>query len=83
MTSIMATCPLLLGLMSAERRYDIALQSLFPVGTDKQEIVSLLCPKVLTSMMKKVSVTGESRRGASKSTNSASEPSGTDNADHE
>ena len=67
-TAIMATCPLLLGLLDAELNYAKALQPLFPDGTDEETIKALLCPKELKDLMQKVSVTGESRVARAQST---------------
>lgn len=76
-TAIMATCPLLLGLLDAELDYAQALQPLFPSGTDKTAIEALLCPKQLKELMQKVSVAGESRtRAVSKKTKPETSPDG-------
>ncbi len=70
-TAIMATCPLLLGLLDTELDYAQALKPLFPDDMNEAAIKGLLCPKELKELMQKVSVTGESRsrqttsRGAS------------------
>jgi hypothetical protein len=58
LTSIMATCPLLLGLLNAKEDYVDALMPLFPSLTSEQAIKDLLCPPALTALMKKVAVTG-------------------------
>ncbi|WP_270825272.1 hypothetical protein [Aeromonas sp. QDB68] len=60
-TAIVATCPLLLGLLDSELDYASALKPLFPNNMDEQTIKVLLCPKALKELMQKVSVTGESR----------------------
>lgn len=61
LTSIIATCPLLLGLLDSEKGYAKALKPLFPDGTNEAAIEDLLCPKELVELMRKVSVTGEPR----------------------
>lgn len=72
MTAIVATCPLLLGLLDADRGYAKSLLPLFPADTNPDNIAHLLCPTELTKLMKKVSITGESRR-AGKGANSGGE----------
>ncbi len=86
-TAIMATCPLLLGLLDAELDYAKALQPLFPGDTDETTIQALLCPKELKELMQKVSVTGESRavratkaQSASTETKSSTAPADADEA---
>ncbi len=61
MTSIMATCPLLLGLLDESLGYADVLKPLFPSGATKDSIEALLRPKKLTDLMKKVSVAGQAR----------------------
>jgi hypothetical protein len=58
LTSIVATCPLLLGLLNAQEDYVGALMPLFPSLTQEQTVKDLLCPLALTALMKKVAVTG-------------------------
>lgn len=71
-TAIMATCPLLLGLLDSELDYAKALHPLFPKDTQQSDIQALLCPRELKGLMNKVSVTGESRRrGGTRATGSA------------
>ena len=72
----MATCPLLLGLLDAELGYAQALKPLFPDNTDEGKINKLLCPKELKEFMRKVSVTGQSRKP--KTTESGAELNGSD-----
>lgn len=74
-TAIMATCPLLLGLLDSQLGYAKALHPLFAKDTQQSDIQALLCPKELKSLMNKVSVTGESRRrGSVKATSSGEKP---------
>jgi len=80
LTGIMATCPLLLGLLDVEKGYAHALQPLFPADTDRKTIEELLCPKVLTDIMKKVSVTGESQTRTSKEAKSGAAPGNAEKA---
>lgn len=54
LTAIMATCPLLLGLLDAELGYAQALKPLFPANTDEESIKKLLCPKKLRELIEKV-----------------------------
>lgn len=60
-TSILATCPLILGLLDVSLGYADALKPLFPRGATTNSIEALLRPKVLTDLMRKVSVAGQSR----------------------
>lgn len=60
-TSIIATCPLLLGLLDESLGYAKALQPLFPKDTSEDSIKEILCPKSLRDFMDKVSVMGESQ----------------------
>ena len=71
MTSIMATCPLLLGLLDARLGYADALRSLFPEGTETASIEEMLRPKELTELLRKVSVSGQSK---TRSPSTASKP---------
>lgn len=65
-TAIMATCPLLLGLLDGEQSgYAAALKSLFPANTTEMQIQALLCPKELKEFMGQISITGKSPKGAS------------------
>lgn len=74
MTSIMATCPLLLGLLDAQLGYAHALRSLFPDSTETASIEEMLRPKELTELLRKVSVAGQSR---TRSPSTASKPAAT------
>ncbi|MCA8253202.1 hypothetical protein LGM89_08005 [Burkholderia sp. AU31624] len=64
LTSIITTCPLILGLLDENQGYENSLKNLFPDGTEADAIKALLRPKALTDLMKKVSVAGESRTRA-------------------
>lgn len=66
-TAIMATCPLLLGLLDSKLSYAEALKPFFPEGTQLDDIRVLLCPSDLKKLMSNVSVTGKSRRRAQNS----------------
>lgn len=46
-TAIMATCPLLLGLLDSKLSYAEALKPFFPEGTQLDDIRVLLCPSDL------------------------------------
>ena len=61
LTSIVATCPLILGLLDEEKDYAVALRGFFPDDTLPSLIKSLLRPKALAELMAKVSITGEPR----------------------
>lgn len=61
LTSIMATCPLLLGLLDARLRYADALRPLFQEGTEAVSIEALLRSKALADLTTKVSIAGQSR----------------------
>lgn len=74
MTSVMATCPLLLGLLDAKLGYADALRSLFPDSTETASIEEMLRPKELTELLRKVSVAGQSR---TRSPSTASKPAAT------
>ncbi|WP_133295822.1 MULTISPECIES: hypothetical protein [Aeromonas] len=60
-TAIVATCPLLLGLLDSELDYITALKPLFPTSMNDDAIKALLCPKELKELMQLISVAGESR----------------------
>lgn len=66
-TAIMATCPLLLGLLDSRQGYEDAFFNLFPKNTSKEDIKFLLCQKPLKDLMEQVSLTGESRTNRSRS----------------
>lgn len=61
LTSIVATCPLFLGLLDEEKDYAVALGGFFPDDTLPSLIKPLLRPKALAELMAKVSITGEPR----------------------
>lgn len=61
LTSIVATCPLILGLLDENKGYADALKALFPDNTAEPSIKAQLRPKALADLMAKVSVAGESR----------------------
>lgn len=61
LTSIVATCPLLLGLLDVRLGYADSLKPLFPSEVTTDSINALLRPKELTDLMKKVSVAGQTR----------------------
>lgn len=61
LTSIVATCPLMLGLLDEKKGYALALKPLFPKNIDVPAIEVLLRAKAVEDLMAKVSVTGESR----------------------
>ncbi|MDB0567599.1 hypothetical protein AB6Q13_23830 [Ralstonia solanacearum] len=61
LTSIVATCPLLLGLLDQNKDFVDALKALFPDETETTSIEALLRPKALADLMEKVAVAGESR----------------------
>lgn len=84
LTSIVATCPLLLGLLDSNLAYTDALKPLFPDETEPTSIQALLCPKELKSLISTVSVAGQSRRRTkSVSPKSAVALSDADKADEE
>ncbi|RRS01107.1 hypothetical protein EIP75_21800 [Aquabacterium soli] len=58
LTSIVATCPLILGLLESTDDVANALIGLFPAGTDKDSIKLLLRPAALAREMKKISIAG-------------------------
>ena len=61
LTSIVATCPLILGLLDVSLGYANVLKPLFPSGQTTDSIEALLRPKELTDLMKKVSIAGQAR----------------------
>ena len=84
LTSIVATCPLLLGLLDSNLAYTDALKPLFPDETEPTSIQALLCPKELRILISTVSVAGQSRRRTkSVSPKSAVALSDADKADEE
>ena len=58
LTSIVATCPLILGLLESTDDVANALIGLFPAGTDEDSIKQLLRPAALVREMKKISIAG-------------------------
>ncbi|NLR73690.1 hypothetical protein [Leeia aquatica] len=74
LTSIVATCPLLLGLLDVDWDYADALKPLFPEGTEMTSIEELLRPKAVAEKMQKVSIVGQLR-------NSSKSPAKSDKAD--
>lgn len=68
LTSIVATCPLLLGLLSVELDYARTLNPLFPENTEIDSIKELLRPKSLAVQMKKVSIAGQARASSKRTT---------------
>lgn len=58
LTSIVATCPLILGLLESSDDVANALIGLFPAGTEKDSIRKLLRPTALGREMKKISIAG-------------------------
>jgi len=61
LTSIVATCPLLLGLLDVNLGYADGLQPLFPSEATTDSIQALLRPTDLTEIMEKVSIAGQTR----------------------
>lgn len=59
LTAIVATCPLILGLLDEKQEYANALKELFPEQTELSEIGKLLRLKAVGDLMAKVSVAGE------------------------
>lgn len=57
-TAIMATCPLLLGLLNSQENYAKALLPLFPVGGTEETIQTLLCSEDHYALMQKLSIVG-------------------------
>lgn len=61
LTTIVATCPLILGLLDSKLEYPDALIELFPENTKKDLIKNLLRPEQLTEYMEKISIAGKSK----------------------
>jgi len=61
-TAIIATCPLLLGLMDKKKGYAGALAPMFPEDFPEGEIEYLLCPDRTFQLMESVSVAGGSAK---------------------
>lgn len=61
LTSIISTCPLILGLLDDEIGYGQALKAFFPDDADDASIKAQLRPKAIGQLMATVSVTGEAR----------------------
>ncbi len=59
LTSMVGTCPLLLGLLDGELNYASALKGLFPADTGAKQIASLLRSDDLYQLMKKVAIAGK------------------------
>lgn len=62
-TAIMATCPLILGLLDEKKGYAEWLKPMFPESVSTNDVESLLCPNAVFRQMEKVSVAGEPSRG--------------------
>ena len=63
LTAIIATCPLLLGLLNVKESYSTSLTKLFPEGRQTQSnIETLLCPPSLWESFNRISVAGRSRQ---------------------
>ncbi|CAN7557659.1 hypothetical protein LJR118_004066 [Acidovorax sp. LjRoot118] len=80
-TAMMATCPLLLGLLEKEKGYANALKPMFPKGVLIGEIEGLLCSARVFNLIEKVSIPGEAstvgrRTSRSNSTNAGVSDSG-------
>lgn len=64
LTAIIATCPLLLGLLNAKESYSASLIKLFPEERQIQDYIEpLLCSATLWESFNRISVTGRSRQG--------------------
>lgn len=58
LTSIVATCPLILGLLGSQHGFEVALKPLFPDKTDESDIKNLLCPEKIREIMDNISIAG-------------------------
>lgn len=58
-TAIMATCPLLLGLLDEKKEYANVLKPMFPEGFLIGDIEGLLCPNKVFNQIEKISIAGE------------------------
>lgn len=58
LTSVIATCPLILGLLDRQKPFELALQSLFPEGTAPEKIKNMLCPEELWQRMEGIAIAG-------------------------
>lgn len=64
LTAIIATCPLLLGLLNAKENYSASLIKLFPEERQIQDYIEpLLCSATLWESFNRISVTGRLRQG--------------------
>lgn len=57
-TAIMATCPLLLGLLDERKEYADVLKPMFPEGFSTKDIRALLCPGSQFDKIEEISITG-------------------------
>jgi len=57
-SSIMATCPILLGLLDQRKGYAKILKSLFPDDFRENQIEALLCPSEIFDIVENISVAG-------------------------
>lgn len=64
LTSIVATCPLILGLLDENKAYAEALKELFPEDTAVSAIQALLRPEAAAELMAMVSVAGAPRKSS-------------------
>lgn len=62
-TAIMATCPLILGLLDEKKGYAAGLKPMFSESVSIDDVTSLLCPNTVFRQIEKVSVAGEASRG--------------------
>ncbi|WP_176218467.1 hypothetical protein [Chromobacterium haemolyticum] len=83
MTSIVATCPLLLGLLDVHLGYADTLKQLFPENMETASIEALLRPKALAGHMKKVSIAGQTRTRSQSTAPNTMEPRDADEAPSE
>jgi hypothetical protein len=83
LTSIVATCPLLLGLLDVNLGYADTLKPLFPENTETDSIEALLRPKSLAAYMKKVSIVGQTRTRSESTAPNTAEPTDADEASAE
>lgn len=71
LTAIMATCPLLLGLLYGHKDYAESLKDLFPAARQgAQTIEPLFCSKEIWESLNKISVAGRTKQGSSEVENS-------------
>ena len=63
LTTIIVTCPLVLGLLDRQKPFETALLPFFPAHTTAEQIEQLLCPEELWGAMEGIAIAGGENEG--------------------